>query len=102
MYREIQPFREALSEELKASLFPAVAGVDPDKLLETYLDRLTMYTGVDVADQTFTVLSTDAGREVLGSLEGCTNGCKSQKMVKCTNRESAHKLNFVIRKAVLC
>jgi len=73
MYREIQPFREALSEELKASLFPAVAGVDPDKLLETYLDRLTMYTGVDVADQTFTVLSTDAGREVLGSLEGCTN-----------------------------
>jgi len=73
MYREIQPFREALSEELKASLFPAVAGVDPDKLLETYLDRLTMYTGVDVADQTFTVLSTDAGREILGSLEGCTN-----------------------------
>ena len=73
MYREIQPFREALSEELKASLFPAMAGVDPDKLLETYLDRLTMYTGVDVADQTFTVLATDAGREVLGSLEGCTN-----------------------------
>jgi len=74
MYRELQPFREALSRELKASLFPAVARVDPEKLLETYLDRLTMYTGVDVADQTFTTLALDAGREILGSLEGCPNG----------------------------
>jgi len=73
MYRELQPFREALSHELKASLFPAVAGVDPNKLLETYLDRLTMYTGVDVADQTFTTLALDAGRQILGSLEGCAN-----------------------------
>ena len=73
MYRELQPFREALSQELKASLFPVVAGMDPDKLLGTYLDRLTMYTGVDVADQTFTVLAMDASREILGSLEGCAN-----------------------------
>ena len=73
MYRELQPFREALSQELKASLSPVVAGVDPNKLLQTYLDRLTMYTSVDVADQTFTVLAVDAGREILGSLEGCPN-----------------------------
>jgi transposase len=73
MYRELQPFREALSRELKASLFPAAAGVDPDKLLETYLDRLTMYTGVDVADQTFTSLALDASREILGSLQECPN-----------------------------
>jgi transposase len=73
MYRELQPFREALSRELKASLVPAAAGVDANKLLETYLDRLTMYTGVDVADQSFTSLALDAGREVLGSLEGCPN-----------------------------
>jgi transposase len=73
MYRELQPFREALSQELKASLYPAVAGVDPDKLLETYLDRLTMYIGVDVADQTFTALAMDAGKEILGSLERCAN-----------------------------
>jgi len=73
MYRELQPFREALSHELRTSLFPAVAGVDPSKLLETYLDRLTMYTGVDVADQTFTALALDAGREILGSLDGCAN-----------------------------
>ena len=43
MYRELQPFREALSQALKTTLFPAAAGVDPDKLLETYLDRLTTY-----------------------------------------------------------
>jgi len=73
MYRELQPFREALSRELKASLFPAVAGLDPNKLLETYLDRLTMFTGVDVADHTFTALALDASREILGSLEGCPN-----------------------------
>ncbi len=73
MYRELQPFREALSQELKARLFPAVAGVDPNKLLETYLDRLTMYIGIDVADQTFTALAIDAGKEILGSLERCAN-----------------------------
>jgi transposase len=73
MYRELQPFREALSRELKASLLPAVAGVDPNKLLETYLDRLTMYVGIDVADQTFTTLALDASREILGSLEDCAN-----------------------------
>jgi transposase len=73
MYRELQPFREALSHELKASLFPAAAGVDANKLLETYLDRLTMFTGVDVADQTFTSLALDAGREILGTIEGCPN-----------------------------
>jgi transposase len=73
MYRELQPFREALSRELKASLFPAAAGVDANKLLETYLDRLTMFTGVDVADQTFTSLALDAGREILGTIEGCPN-----------------------------
>jgi transposase len=73
MYRELQPLREALSQELKASLFPAVAGIDPHKLLETYLDRLTMYTGVDVADQTFTALAMDASKEILDSLEGCAN-----------------------------
>jgi transposase len=73
MYRELQPFREALSQELKTALFPAAAGVDPDKLLQTYLDRLTMYAGVDVADQTFTALALNAGKEILGSLEGCAN-----------------------------
>ena len=73
MYRELLPLRQALSQQLQADLFPASAGIDPNKLLETYLDRLTMYTGVDVADQTFTALALDAGEEILGSLEGCAN-----------------------------
>jgi transposase len=73
MYRELQPLRQALSQQLKADLFPAVAGVDANKLLETYLDRLTMYVGVDVADRTFTALAVDASGEVLGTLQGCPN-----------------------------
>jgi len=73
MYRELQPFREALSQELKAHLVPAIAGVDSNKLLEAYLDRLTMYIGVDVADQTFTSLAIDASQEIIGSLEKCAN-----------------------------
>jgi hypothetical protein len=73
MYRDLQPLRQAPSQELKAVLFPAAAGVDPGKLPETYLDRLTMYTGVDVADQTFTALALNASKEIPDSLEGCPN-----------------------------
>jgi transposase len=50
-----------------------VTGVDPSKLLETYLNRLTMYIGVDVADHIFTALALDAGKELLGFLQGCAN-----------------------------
>jgi hypothetical protein len=60
MYRELQSFREALDQDLRAALFPAAAGVDPDKLLATYLDQLTLYIGVDVADQTFSALALNA------------------------------------------
>jgi len=73
MYRELLPLRQALSQQLQADLFPASAGIDPNKLLETYLDRLTMYIGVDVADQTFTALAEDASGQVLGTLEACPN-----------------------------
>ena len=76
MYRELRPLREALSKQLKADLFPAVAGVEPDKLLQAYLERLTMYIGVDVADQSFTTLALDAGDEVLGSLSDCPNNSR--------------------------
>jgi hypothetical protein len=73
MYRELQPLRQALSQQVKADLSPARAGIDPDKLRETYLDRLTMYFGVDVADRTFTALALDAGQGILSSLEGCSS-----------------------------
>jgi hypothetical protein len=40
MYRTLQPLRQALSQQLKADLFPAGAGIDPNRLLQTYLDWL--------------------------------------------------------------
>ena len=67
MYRELDSFRQALRKELEGTL-PPLAGVEPDKLLETYLDQLTLYVGADVADATLTVLALNASDEVLGSL----------------------------------
>jgi len=61
MYRELQPLRQALSCELKASLPPTGAGIDEEQLLQSYLDRLTLYVGCDVADQTFTLYAQTAG-----------------------------------------
>jgi len=72
MYRELHPLRQALAEELQGSL-PSLPGLDPDKLLATYLDRLTLYVGVDVADASFTALALDTGREVLADLRVCPN-----------------------------
>jgi transposase len=72
MYRELQPLRQALSDELRATL-PAWPGLDPDKVLATYLDRLTLYVGLDVADASFTALALDAGRTMLGELRDCPN-----------------------------
>jgi len=61
MYRELQPLRQALSCELKASLSPSGTGIDAEPLLQSYLDRLTLYIGCDVADQTFTLYAQTAG-----------------------------------------
>jgi transposase len=68
MYRELQPLRQALSVELKANLPPAAPGIQPELLLQTYLDRLTMSVGCDVADQTFALYASDATGEELGYL----------------------------------
>ena len=68
MYRELQPLRQALSTELRANLPPAGPGIEPEHLLQTYLDRLTLYVGCDVADQTFTLCAVDAAGEELGHL----------------------------------
>jgi hypothetical protein len=73
MYRELQPLRQALSTELKADLPPAGAGIEPEHLLQTYLDRLTMYVGCDVADQTFTLCALNASGEELGHLVDVPN-----------------------------
>jgi transposase len=73
MYRELQPLRQALSAELKANLPPAGPGIEPEHLLQTYLDRLTLYVGCDVADQTFTLYAVDAAGEELGHLMDVPN-----------------------------
>ncbi len=72
MYRELHPLRQALAAEVSAPL-PELPGIEPDKLLASYLDRLTLYVGLDVADASFTALALDAGREVLGELRTCPN-----------------------------
>jgi transposase len=73
MYRELQPLRQALSSELRANLSPAGPGIEPEHLLQTYLDRLTLYVGCDVADQTFTLYAVDASGEELGHLMDVAN-----------------------------
>lgn len=65
MYRELQPLRLALSRELSASLPPSGTGINAEQLLQSYLDRLTLYIGCDMADQTFTLYAQNArGEEV--------------------------------------
>jgi transposase len=73
MYRELQPLRQALSAELKANLPPAGLGIEPEHLLQAYLDRLTLYVGCDVADQSFTLYAVNASGEELGHLEHIPN-----------------------------
>lgn len=80
MYRELHSLRQALREELKGTL-PPLAGVDPDKMLETYLNQLTLYVGVDVADQTVTLLALNANQEELGHLLDAPNTLKGYAQI---------------------
>ena len=45
MYRELDSLRQALREELKGTL-PPLPEVESNKLLETYLNQLTLYVGL--------------------------------------------------------
>jgi transposase len=73
MYRELQPLRQALSAELKGTLSPAGPGIELEQLLQTYLDRLTMSVGCDVADQSFALFAVDAAGVELGHLPDVSN-----------------------------
>ncbi|MFQ5874438.1 MAG: transposase [Dehalococcoidia bacterium] len=73
MYQELLPLRQSLQEELRATLPLDQAGVDPDKLLDAYLDQLTLYVGVDVANKTLTAVILDARGEVVDTLTGFAN-----------------------------
>ena len=75
MYRELRSLRQALREELKGTL-PPLRGVESDKLLETYLNQLTLYVGLDVADKTVTLLAINANQEELGHLLDAPNTLK--------------------------
>lgn len=72
MYRELDSLRQALRHELEGTL-PPVTGVEPDQLIQTYLDHLTLYVGLDVADQTVTLLALDATGQELGHLLAVPN-----------------------------
>jgi transposase len=80
MYRELHSLRQALREELKGTL-PPLTGVESDKLLETYLNQLTLYVGLDVADQTVTLLALDANQEELGHLLDVPNTLKGYAQI---------------------
>jgi transposase len=73
MYRELFPLRQALSAELKADLSPAVPGIDSEHLLQSYLDRLTMYVGCDVADQILTLFAVDTAGDALGHVSAAND-----------------------------
>jgi transposase len=67
MYRELHSLRQVLQQELKDTL-PPLPGVEPEQLLDTYLKQLTGYVGVDVADQTVTLLALNANQDELAHL----------------------------------
>lgn len=73
MYRELQTLREVLGAELRTGLPQLGAGIDVEPLLQSYLDRLTLYVGCDVADQTFTLYAQNADRDELGHLDKQSN-----------------------------
>jgi len=98
MYRELEPLRQALSAELKANLSPAEPGIDPEHLLQSYLDRLTMYVGCDVADQTFALMALDAAGEELGHRLKIANGPSGfeRAWVWMDNLRAHHRLRIII------
>ena len=67
MYRELHSLRQVLQQELKDTL-PPLPGVKPEQLLDTYLNQLTGYVGVDVADRTVTLLAINANQDELAHL----------------------------------
>jgi transposase len=96
MYRELHSLRQALHHELEGTL-PPLPGVEPNKLLQTYLDQLTLYVGVDVADQTVTLLALNANKEELGDLLDCPNTPKGHAQIGAwlEHLRSQHHLRII-------
>ena len=81
MYRELQPIRQTLSEDLRSSLLPGLPGIQSDKLIDTYLDQLTLFVGADVADLTLSLLAIDARTEELVSLPNVPNNSSDFRQI---------------------
>jgi len=74
MYQELLPLQEQLAEELRETITPqALPGMDPDKLLNAYIGQLTLYVGVDTANETLTAVIIDDAGEILDSLGDFAN-----------------------------
>ena len=58
---------QSLKEELWTTLPLDQMAVDPDKLLDTYIDLHTLYVGVVTANKTLTAVATAARGEILDS-----------------------------------
>ena len=98
MYRELLPLRQALSAELKANLPPAGPGIDPEHLLQSYLDRLTMHVGCDVADQTFALMALDGAGQELGHRLKIANDPSGfeRAWVWMDNLRAHHRLRIIV------
>ena len=74
MYQELLPLQERLAEELRETIAShTLPGMDPDKLLNAYIGQLTLYVGVDTANESLTAVVIDDTGEILDSLVDFAN-----------------------------
>lgn len=74
MYRELLPLQEKLAEELRETIaLQTLPGMDPEKLLKAYIGQLTLFIGVDTANETLTAVVIDDAGEILDSLADFAN-----------------------------
>jgi transposase len=74
MYQELLPLQEKLAEELRETVASQrLPGMDPDKLLNAYIGQLTLYVGVDTANESLTAVVIDDTGEILDSLVDFAN-----------------------------
>jgi transposase len=67
MYRELTPLLADLRADLESTL-PDLAGkVNPDRLLDAYVEQLILYIGVDIANDSATAVALDGRGEMLDS-----------------------------------
>lgn len=68
MYRELTPLLTDLRADLQSTLPDVTGKVNPDRLLDAYVEQLILYIGVDIANDTATAVALDGRGEMLDSL----------------------------------